>query len=206
MFSSIFLKGFSVGFSLIVAIGAQNAFILKQGLKQEYVFYIVLTCIFIDTALMALGIFGLGYFSSQNALFINVIAFIGILFLCGYGLMSLYSAFKGQHLMQDDKTKVKSLKEVIIFLVMLSLLNPHVYLDTVLLIGSMGAIYESMNDKVLFFAGSAFASAVWFFSLGYGAKYLIPLFKSKTTWRVLDTFIAIVMFIIAYSLVPYLYK
>jgi len=201
---SIFIKGFFLTFSLIVAIGAQNAFVLKQALKKEHIFYIVIICVLIDIILISLGVFGLGYIIEQNQFFLKLITIFGIIFLSIYGFISLYSSYKGKYLQEDKNHKTKSLKQTIILLLIISLLNPHVYLDTVLLIGSIGGAYTSLNNKLTFLLGAFLASFTWFFLLGYATRYLIPLFKKKTTWRILDLFIAVVMFTLAYSLLEYL--
>lgn len=204
MISPIALKGFSVTFSLIIAIGAQNAFVLKQGLKKEFVFTVVSLCIFFDIVLISSGVFGIGYFVAKNPILMKVIAVVGILFLSVYGLMSLKSAYKGQHLEIESKNTKTSLKKIVSLLVVFTLLNPHAYLDTILLIGGIGANYIVLEEKLLFLAGCFSASTVWFTLLGYGSRVLIPIFKKDITWRILDTIIAIVMFLIAYSLVDLL--
>jgi len=201
---SIFIKGFVITFSLIIAIGAQNAFVLKQALKKEHIFYIVIICILLDITLISLGVFGLGYIIEQNQFFLKVITIFGIIFLIIYGFMSLYSSYKGKYLQEDKNNQSKSLKQTIIFLITISLLNPHVYLDTVLLIGSIGGTYINLNEKLIFLFGTFLASSIWFFLLGYATRYLIPLFKKKITWRVLDILIAMIMFILAYTLLDYL--
>lgn len=196
----ILLKGFSVTLSLILAIGAQNAFVLKQGLKKEYVFSIVLLCILIDVILISSGIFGIGYFISDNPFLINIIAAIGILFLTFYGFTCLKSAFKNEHLDIEKEKRKKTFQETITLLLVFSLLNPHTYLDTVLLIGGIGASYALLEEKLFFLLGSFMASTLWFVSLGFGSRILAPLFKKNITWKILDTAIAVMMFYIAYSL------
>jgi len=204
MISSIILKGFSVTLSLIFAIGAQNAFVLKQGLKKEHVLPIICICILIDIILIGSGVFGIGYFVSKSPLLMKIIAVIGIVFLSGYALICLRSAFKGEHMdIENDKSK-KTLKEVVTLVLVFSLLNPHTYLDTILLIGGIGASYAHINDKLLFLLGSVSASIVWFIALGFGSRVLIPIFKKNITWKILDILIAILMFTIAYSLLDIL--
>lgn len=202
--TSIILKGFTVTFSLIVAIGAQNAFVLKQGLKKEYIFSIVAICIFIDILLISSGVFGIGYLVSKNPSILKVIAIIGMLFLTFYGLTCLKSAFKNEHLDIAKEKKKKSFKEIFVLLMLFSLLNPHTYLDTILLIGGIGASYTILNDKLCFLLGSLIASTVWFVSLGFGSRFLIPIFQKNITWKILDICIAIMMFSIAFSLVKLL--
>jgi len=200
MISEIFLKGFIVTFSLIVAIGAQNAYVLKLGLLKQYVGIAVTLCILFDTLLISAGVFGLGFFIQGNQFLINIIAVIGILFLSFYSFMSFKSAFKNESLEIDEKNKTNPLKQVIGMLLVFTFLNPHTYLDTVLLIGGIGANIQ--NDlKVFFLLGAITASTVWFTLLGFGARFLIPLFKKPITWKMLDISIGIIMLIIAYSLI-----
>ncbi|WP_121627331.1 LysE/ArgO family amino acid transporter [Poseidonibacter antarcticus] len=200
MITEIFLKGFIVTFSLIVAIGAQNAYILKLGLLKQYVLISVLLCIFFDFILISAGVYGLGFFIQGNQLLINIIAIIGIVFLCFYSFLSFKSAFKNASLQIDGKNKTNPLKQVIIMLLVFTFLNPHTYLDTVLLIGGIGANIQS-DFKIYFLLGAVCASTVWFILLGFGARLLIPLFKKPITWKILDISIGIIMLLISYSLV-----
>lgn len=200
MFSEILLKGFVVTFSLIVAIGAQNAYILKLGLLKQYVGLAVFLCILFDTLLISAGVFGLGFFIQGNQLLINIIAIIGILFLSFYSFTSFKSAFKNESLEVDGKNKINPLKQVIGMLLVFTFLNPHTYLDTILLIGGIGANIQD-NLKIYYLLGAISASTVWFTLLGFGARFLIPLFKKPITWKVLDISIGIIMLIIAYSLI-----
>ena len=196
----IYLKGFIVTFSLIVAIGAQNAYVLKLGLLKQYVLLAVFLCILFDTILITAGVYGLGFFVQGNQLLINIIAIIGIVFLTFYSFLSFKSAFKNESLEIDGKTKTNPLKQVIGMLLVFTFLNPHTYLDTVLLIGGIGANIQ--NDlKIYFLLGAISASASWFILLGFGARLLIPLFKKPITWKILDISIGIIMLIIAYTLI-----
>ena len=196
----IYLKGFIVTFSLIVAIGAQNAYVLKLGLLKQYVLMAVLMCITFDFILISAGVFGLGYFIQGNQLLINGIAIFGIIFLCFYAIISFRSAFKNASLQVDGTVKTNPLKQVVSLILVFTFLNPHTYLDTILLIGGIGANIQ--NDlKIYFLLGAVSASTIWFFSLGFGARLLIPLFKKPITWKILDISIGIIMLIIAYSLI-----
>jgi len=196
----VLLKGYIVTFSLIVAIGAQNAYILKLGLMRQYVLLAVSLCILFDFILIAAGVLGLGFFIKGNQILINSIAIIGIVFLCSYAFLSFKSAFKNESLKIDDQIKTNPLKKVITMLLVFTFLNPHTYLDTVLLIGGIGA---NISDdlKVYFLLGAISASATWFTLLGFGARFLIPLFKKPITWKILDISIGIVMLLISYSLI-----
>ncbi|RXJ82401.1 LysE/ArgO family amino acid transporter [Arcobacter sp. F2176] len=199
----IFIKGYIVALSLIVAIGAQNAYILKLGLLKQHVLKATLICIISDFVLITLGVFGLGAFIKGNQTFINGIAIFGIVFLLFYSFKSFKSAFKNESLKIDNEIKTNPIKEVFTLLFMFTFLNPHVYLDTVLLIGGIGANVED-NLKIYFILGSALASASWFLTLGYGARVLIPLFKKPITWKILDISVACLMLYISYTLIDLL--
>lgn len=196
----IFIKGFIVTISLIVAIGAQNAYILKLGLLRQYVLVAVLICILSDFLLITLGVLGLGFFIKGNQLLINSIAIFGIAFLTFYSFLSFKSALKNESIKIDDEIKTNPLKKVITMILVFTYLNSHTYLDTVLLIGGIGANIDD-NMKIYFLLGAISASTVWFTLLGFGARVLIPLFKKPVTWKILDLFIGILMLYIAYSLI-----
>lgn len=196
----IFLKGFIVTISLIVAIGAQNAYVLKLGLLRQHVLKAALFCTLSDLLLISAGVLGLGFFIQGNQLLINSIAIFGIVFLLFYAFLSFKSAFKNESLQIDDNVKTDPLKKVLSMLFVFTFLNPHTYLDTVLLIGGIGASIES-SMKLLFLLGAVTASATWFLTLGLGARLLIPLFKKPITWKVLDISIGFLMTYIAYSLI-----
>lgn len=200
---NIFLKGFIVTFPLIVAIGAQNAYVLKLGLLKQYVGVAVFLCIVFDFLLISVGVMGLGYFVQGNQILINSIAIIGIVFLVTYAFLSFKSALKNESLKIDDQNKTNPLKEVITMLLVFTFLNPHTYLDTILLIGGIGANIQN-EMKLYFLLGAVSASATWFTLLGYGARFLIPLFKKPVTWKILDIGIGFIMLIIAYSLIDLL--
>lgn len=196
----IYIKGFIVTFSLIVAIGAQNAYILKLGLLKQYVGIAVTLCILFDTLLISAGVLGLGFFIKGNQLLINSIAIFGIVFLTFYAFLSFKSALKNESIQIDDQVKTNPLGKVISMLLVFTFLNPHTYLDTILLIGGIGA---NLNDdlKLYFLLGAISGSSLWFISLGYGARLLIPLFKKPITWKILDISIGIIMLIISYTLI-----
>ena len=196
----IYLKGFIVTIALIMAIGAQNAYILKLGLLKQYVLLAVLMCITFDFILISAGVFGLGYFIQGNQLLINSIAIFGIVFLIFYAALSFKSAFKNESLQVDGNVKTNPLKQVLSLILVFTFLNPHTYLDTILLIGGIGANIEN-EFKIYFLLGAVSASSVWFFSLGFGARFLIPLFKKQITWKILDISIGFLMLFIAYSLI-----
>ena len=192
-------QGFIFGLSLIVAIGAQNAFVLKQGLKGNHVFWVCLFCAVSDAVLIAIGVFGL-HWVQQYLPGISVYAkYFGAIFLFFYGVRSFFSAIKKQEALNPDERSAQQLWPTLLVCAALTWLNPHVYLDTVILLGSIATQYA---EGAQYFAyGAIIASFVFFFSLGYGASKLKPLFAKPMTWRILDMIIGIVMWSIAYSLI-----
>lgn len=198
---SIVLSGFLLGAGLIIAIGAQNAFVLRQGLRRERVLPIVLTCIACDVALISAGAVGLGGLVSRFPLVTVAAAWLGAAYLALHGALSLRSAFRGETLLaEEDEARAMSAGAAVAATLAVSLLNPHVYLDTVVLIGSIAAQYPG-SLRMWFALGAAMASATWFSALGFGARLLAPLFRTPAAWRVLDVLVACVMFWIAASLV-----
>ena len=198
------LQGFLVSGGLIIAIGAQNAFVLKQGLLKRHTFWISFTCFLCDFILISLGVLGLGHLISQSPMASVALAFVGALFLLVYGARAFKSAYMGNstlHIEPQAEDSGSAIKAVFATLAM-TLLNPHVYLDTVVIIGGVAGTL-ALSEKWLFLLGAVFASALWFFGLGYGARLLIPLFKRPITWRILDSLIGIVMWLISFSLIKY---
>ncbi len=197
---SPFYQGFGVGLGLIVAIGAQNAFVIKQGLLNNQVFIIALTCALIDAILIAIGVAGLGSMISTNKILLGIAKYGGAIFLICYGIRSFYSAFKDDILyISNDDSKLKR-KDAFITVLAVSLLNPHLYLDTCVLIGTIGSQFTAYN-RLYFAIGAISASFIWFFSIGYGARLLLPIFQKPIAWKILDFIIGIIMFAIAASLV-----
>lgn len=192
------LAGLGFGLSLIVAIGAQNAFVLRQGLRKEHVFVIVAICGVSDALLIALGVAGLGAIIQQLEWLLLLIELVGGLFLCTYGVMAAKRAWKPEVLNTDTGGKAVSLKVAAGTALALTYLNPHVYLDTVLLLGSIAGTYEA--NRWWFAAGAMLGSVIWFSTLGFGARLLDPVFKKPSAWRVLDAIIAVVMFSLGMSL------
>lgn len=192
-------SGFAVGMSLIVSIGAQNAFVLKQGLKQQHVFWICVTCALSDTILILLGIFGFARVIEHypNALMFS--KYLGAGFLFYYGLQHAISAFKSTAILAPSEQFTEHFLRVLMICLAFTWLNPHVYLDTVILMGSISTQYSL--GKWWFALGAVCASWLFFFSLGYGAKLLIPWFQHPRAWKVLDALIACTMWIIAGSLI-----
>ena len=188
-----FLPGFFAGLSLIVAIGAQNAFVIRQGLTRQHVFVVVAICAIADAALIALGIAGLGAIIQGLPVLLEVVRWFGVAYLTWFGIKSVRSAFKSE-VMDTSGTQTSSIKKVIASVLGFTLLNPHVYLDTVILLGS---ISNQFADKWAFGFGAMTASAVWFSSIGFGAKAASRFMSKPIFWRVLDSIIAAIMFSIA---------
>jgi len=201
--SAPFFSGFLLGGSLIVAIGAQNAFILRQGLLRQHVFVLCLICALSDALLIAAGVAGMGALVAQSPTLIMVVTIGGAAFLLAYAVLALRRALRPAA-MQAAAAGAGSLKAAVATCLAFTFLNPHVYLDTVLLVGSLSARHEG-SARVAFGAGAACASFVWFFALGYGARLLQPVFARPAAWRVLDLGIALVMTAIAVSLLAGLF-
>ena len=199
MFSAFF-TGFFLGLSLIVAIGAQNAFVLRVGILRQNVFYVALFCASSDALLICIGISSISiFFNNLITQFASLLFGISSIWLFGYGLMRMRSVFKSNSAIEIETSVPKGLAPTISILTILTFANPHVYLDTMVLIGSI-SLQFSGNLKVAFAIGASLASFVFFFSLAYGAKLLLPIMKSPDSWRILDLFIALIMFTIAIKL------
>ncbi|HEY9022310.1 MAG: LysE/ArgO family amino acid transporter [Paracoccaceae bacterium] len=190
--------GFGLGLSLILAIGAQNAFVLRQGLRRSHVFAVCLTCALSDAALIAAGVAGFGSLAQAAPWIEPVMRWGGALFLIVYGARALLSAWRGGAVLMVEGGAVEALGPVLVTCLALTWLNPHVYLDTVVLLGSVAAQYE---DRVSFAIGAMTASFVFFFTLGYGARRLAPLFARPQAWRVLDLCVGLLMWAIAAALI-----
>ena len=196
-FLSSFLPGFALGFSLILAIGAQNAFVLKCGLRREHVLPVVLICVLADAVLIFAGVAGSGALARELPWFETAMRYGGAAFLIWYGLQNALSAWRGGASLAAHSQPKNSLKSTLMTLLAMTFLNPHIYLDTLVLIGSISAQYE---DSYVFGAGALLSSILYFFALGFGARLLSPLFANAIAWRILDVIIALTMFSIAISL------
>jgi L-lysine exporter family protein LysE/ArgO len=203
MVTSAAAAGFALTASLIVAIGAQNAFVLRQGLRREHVGAIVLFCIVADAALISAGVAGVGTALSSSTTLLKLTALAGGAFLLWYAVRSFARAWRPEALRVDDAGSTTPLRSVLGSLSAFTFLNPHVYVDTVLLIGSVGA-QQPAAQRVWFSAGAISASALWFLGLGFGARLLQPLFARRAAWQVLDALIGLVMLLIAYLLIKQL--
>lgn len=192
-----FFPGFFLSLSLILAIGAQNAFVLRQGLRRLHVFWVCLTCAACDAILIAAGIAGFGALAQAVPWFEPLMRYGGAAFLIWYGWQNARSAWKGGAVLDVAGENTQSLRAAILTVLALTWLNPHVYLDTVVLIGSISSQYP---DRMAFGVGAVLASFTFFFSLGYGARLLAPLFANPRAWQVLDGIIALTMWAIAFKL------
>lgn len=210
------LAGLGLGLSLIIAIGAQNVFVLRQGIRREHVLAVVIICALSDAALIAAGVAGLGFVISAAPWLVVVARWAGALFLLTYGVLAARRAWRGGEELDVDATDSASLRAptaggttptmtrtrlapVILTTLALTWLNPHVYLDTVLMLGSIAATHG--DQRWLFAVGAMAASLLWFTALGFGARYLGRWLRTPRSWRILDAVIAVVMISIAISLV-----
>jgi len=194
------VPGFLTGLSLIIAIGAQNAFVIRQGLLRQHVFLIVAICAISDAALIFLGTGGLGTLVQSKPSLLEFIRWFGVIYLTWFGIRSVRSAFKSQSL-QAGEGSVISKTKIVGTCLALTFLNPHVYLDTVILLGSIANQFE--EDRWFFALGGAIASMVWFTSIGYGARAASRFMSKPIFWKILDSIIAAVMFTIAITLALY---
>ena len=197
---SAFLTGLFLGLSLIVAIGAQNAFVIRSGILRNHIFYIALFCAISDSLLIIIGIAGISFFLKDfmNE-FSNIIFGFSALWLFSYGLLRIRSALINNYITVDNNSKSNSLLKSISIVAVFTFVNPHVYLDTMILIGSISQQFLDTN-RIYFAIGACTASFIWFFSIAYGAKLLTPIMQKPTHWRNLDLLIALIMFVIAFNL------
>lgn len=194
------LSGFGLGVSLVSVIGAQNAFVLKQGLKREFVFTVCTICFLCDIILISIGAGGFGAVLASSPLLLKVACWGGAAFLMLYGLRSFWGAFKPAAILStEDSPACDALLKVALTTLALTLLNPHVYLDTVLLLGSLAAQFQQ-TDRIVFALGAMAASFVWFYGLGYGSRLLEPILRKPVAWRILDALIGGIMWAIATNL------
>ena len=190
--------GIALGLSLILAIGAQNSFVLRQGLKGEFVLPVVLTCAISDAVLIVAGVAGFGALVEAAPVVVDVARWGGAAFLVVYGALNFRSAYRGGGSLESEKGDTPKLAKAIGTVLVLTWANPHVYLDTVVLLVGISAQYP---DPRLFGLGAVISSFFFFFSLGYGASLLRGFFASPLSWRILDVGIGITMWAIAYSLI-----
>lgn len=192
-------KGFTTGAGLIVAIGAQNAFVIRQGFLRRHLFLTAFLCSLIDALLIILGVLGFGKIISAYPLSIKLAKYFAIAFLFFYGILSLKSACQTRSLSDTQKQNLTSVKSTVFLLLGLNLLNPHVYLDTVVLLGSV-ASQQPVQLQFYFALGAIIASFSWFFALTYGSHLLAPFLQKPTVWKFIDILIALTMWGIAITL------
>ena len=193
------LSGLGFGLSLIIAIGAQNAFVLRQGLRREHVLPVVAVCAISDAILIAVGVGGLGTLVQLAPWLLVVVRIGGAVFLLAYAVIAARRALRPSKLVTDEQGARSPLWPTVLTVIALTWLNPHVYLDTIVLLGSVAGTHGA--DRWWFGLGAIVASITWFSALGFGARLLRPLFARPVSWRVLDAIIAVVMTAIAVSLV-----
>ena len=194
------LSGLGTGAGLIIAIGAQNAFVLRQGLLRQHVLPVVLVCIGGDILCICAGVAGMGALIRTNEWLLEFFRWGGALFLTVYGISAARRAASGNGSMEISEVGACSFMKAITSCLAFTFLNPHVYLDTVVLLGSIAAQYGE-DLKWTFASGALTASVLWFTGLGFGARLLLPIFQNRKAWRILDTLIALVMWAIALTLV-----
>ena len=192
-----FAAGLATGLTLIIAIGAQNAYVLRQGLVRQYVGPVVAICAVSDLVLIVAGVSGIGTIIEQAPTVLDVVRWLGVAFLTWYGVASLLRARRPQTL-EAARAGAPSLRRAVLTALALTWLNPHVYLDTVLLLGSIANTHG--DDRWWFAAGACLGSVVWFTGLGYGARLVEPALSTPRAWRALDVLIGVTMLAIALTL------
>ena len=193
----VLLQGFGLGATMIIPIGAQNAFVLNQGIKRNHHLTTAAVCSVLDMVFISLGIFGGGAILSQNELLLTVVTLGGIAFLSVYGLMSLKSAFKPiEQVEKHHEVIARGRRTVILGALAVTVLNPHLYLDTVVILGSIGGQFEG-HDRIAFAVGTILASFTWFYALSMGAAKLGPTLSKPKVKRGIDIAVAAMMFTIA---------
>ena len=194
-----FLVGIGSGLSLIIAIGSQNAFVLRQGIRREHVLPVVLICGLTDAVLEVLGVAGIGFVVERVPVVLEIVRWGGVLFLLWYAWVSIQRMRKPQALTAAAGSE-SSLRRTILACLAITYLNPHVYLDTMLLMGSIGNA-QGDPGRWWFALGGGLASIAWFFVLGYGARLLTRFFATPRSWQILDGVVAVMMLLIAVRLV-----
>ena len=190
--------GLFTGLSLIVAIGAQNAFVLKVGLQRNFVLSVVSICAVSDAVLIFAGVGGIGEVLKHAEPLLNILRWIGVVYLAYFGVSAFRRALKSEELSPSDRAIPQSRKTILASTMAFTWLNPHVYLDTVLFLGTVGSQYGT--QRWFFAIGASLGSIIWFSFIGFGAKKASVFMSKPVTWKVLDLFIAVVMFLVAFSL------
>ena len=194
-----FINGLSLGLSLILVIGAQNVFVLRQGLIRSHVFMIAIFCSLADTILIVIGVNSASILTENNITLIQPLLFASAsAWLCFYGFLRVISAIKSNSFFDNREAQKLKLFPTILIAAGLTFTNPHVYLDTVILIGTISLQYPTLHEKTLYAFGASLASFLFFFSLAYGARFLAPIMSRSLSWSILDSVIAIFMFYLAF--------
>ncbi len=193
-----YLAGLGTALSLIVAIGAQNAFVLRQGLMRQHVFAVALFCALSDAILIGAGVAGAGVIVKSHPGFLTFVRWGGAIFMLGYGLRAFISAWRGGQALAAGQAKKLSLGAVLATVAAITWLNPHVYLDTVILIG---AVSVQASSRLAFALGAMSGSLAFFFTLAYGARLLEPVFARPLSWRILDFLVGVMMWTLAFGLI-----
>jgi L-lysine exporter family protein LysE/ArgO len=201
--SLIFINGLALSVGLIVAIGAQNAFLLNRALRNQHQYEVALFCSITDASLICIGIFGMGSLVQAQPELLLWITWGGVLFLFIYGALSFKAAARNNTMKEEYGESEYSLIKAITVAASVSLLNPHAYLDTVVLLGGISSQYVE-SEKIWFGLGAVSASFMWFFGLAWGARWLMPVFKKPMAWRVLDGLIGIIMWSIGVGLMVHI--
>jgi L-lysine exporter family protein LysE/ArgO len=196
---SVYVTGLMAGLSLIVAIGAQNAFVLRQGLLGVHVFAVSLACSVSDAALIALGVTSFRQMAVVAPWILPAMRYGGAAFLIWYGVRNLYSALRSSEALAAGDVRASNLMQTLAMCLALTWLNPHVYLDTIVLLGAISTRFP--GEQVSFAAGAMTGSFLFFFALGYGAIWLRPIFASPASWRALEALVALTMWTIAFKLI-----
>jgi L-lysine exporter family protein LysE/ArgO len=201
----VFTQGLVLSLGLIIAIGAQNAFVLRQGLRREHVVPVVAFCALADAALITAGVLGMAQALGRHPALAQAMALAGAVFLAWYGWQALQRARRASQLQAADGGAGLSRGAAMAQAAAFTLLNPHVYLDTVLLVGSIGA-QQPAGLQSWFIAGASMASLSWFTALGFGARWLAPLFARPRAWQVLDALIGLTMWTLAVLLLRHVWQ
>lgn len=194
------MKGFAMSCSLIVAIGAQNAFVIRQGLTCQHLFITAFLCSLTDSLLILIGVLGFGTIVTEYPLAMNIAKYFSVVFLGIYGIFALRSALKTRTLGDVCETVFLSRSKTILIVLALSLLNPHAYLDTVILLGSIASLQPD-HEQLYFACGAIVASFAWFFAIAYGSRFLAPFFNRPSSWKIIDGLVAVSMWAIAVTLI-----
>lgn len=203
---TLFIQGMMLCGSLIIAIGAQNAYVLRQGLLHNHIGLVVVFCSLCDATLMSIGVWGLGELASLSPWILKILTTGGALFLLLYGLLATKRAWLGGGYLslEQAQNNPTSWRRILATLAAMTLLNPHVYIDTVILIGGV-ATGLANEMKIWFWLGASSMSFIWFSTLGFGVRLLLPLFRCKRVWQALDALIALMMFYLAWQLTQELF-